>query len=239
MVARLRVDGNFKYNIPPMKAPYLLPTLGSMARLLIVTSFAVSGQAELRFVNPANNSEYKLGVEIPVQLSAYSPADVFASSELFANGSSFATANYCCWLCPCAAPTAGITTTLQIPAPHEENKPSTHPWQGWIPTSPGTYVLTARATGENGTLLEAPPIMVRVNVPNLHLSIYLDPDGTLRFSLLNGSLGTTAYVMELSHDLKVWDPLGNFSPGDVSAFFQEKPDSNDSRPRYYRAVAAP
>jgi hypothetical protein len=216
-----------------MKPPKLTLLLTVTAA---VTAFAQHQQAaepKLLFIEPNSGSHYEAGAEVPFVLSAYAPDDVFASAELFANGEHFANAVYCCPLCPCAVPTPGITTTLQIPG----DPPPADPWRGWVFTTPGIYTLTARSVGENGKVLQAGPITISVAPPlDLSLHVTLNADGTLRFWVPEGSLTPHGMAMEMSHDLIIWQRIGMLDPGNVAAFYVDHPDPADTRPRFYRAI---
>jgi len=75
--------------------------------------------------------------------------------------------------------------------------------------------------------------------PLLDLNIYKPDEGTLRMSIARGSLVNGQWHLELSHDLKAWKRIGNFSPGAVAAFAQDSVPPGDFRPRFYRAVLNP
>jgi hypothetical protein len=211
--------------------------------LTILMSMAARAQLsddpQLVFLEPHAGAEFRVGDEVPIVLSAYASADVFSSAELFANGERFAVASYCCPLCPCAHPTPGVTTILQIPVDSDPaDPPLPSPWQGWKFANAGVYTLTARATGEFGSVINAPPVTITVNPPlDLSLHVTLGSDGTLHFRVPEGSLTPRGMGLELSHDLEIWQRIGSFSPGNVAAFYEETPDPTDVRPRFYRAVA--
>ncbi len=209
---------------------------GSGVALTFGAMVAVA-QGQLTFEQPADGATFKAGAEVPVRLNAAAPDDVFPGAQLSANGTVFASAGFCCWLCPCARPIAGMATTLQIPAPHELERPSVKPWQGWRFRAPGTYVLTASATGENGTQLSAQPVTIHIEEIDLQLRMTIDADSLVRLALPEGSLFPEPLEMEMSHDLTNWTRLGPLEPGNVAAFFREAITPPDPRPRYYRAVS--
>ncbi len=189
----------------------------------------------LQFLQPANGSVFSTQDEIPVVLRAFAPNDVFLNAEVFANLDPIATATFCCPLCPCARPTAGMQTTLQIPAPWSGGPPPP-PWIGWRNPTAGTYRLTARAFGENGTVVEAAPVTITIVDLTLHISF--NPDGTVLLVIPQGSMVPGGYDLEVSDDLHSWSRQGAFSPGDVAAFYQDQPPVN-ARRRFYRAIYVP
>lgn len=189
----------------------------------------------LKFLEPANGAVFSTDDEIPVVLRAFAPNDVFLNAEVFANQANIAAVTFCCPLCPCAHPTAGIETTLQIPAPWSGGPPP-QPWIGWRNPIAGTYRLTARAFGENGTVVEAAPVTITILDLTLHLSI--NPDGTVILIIPQGSMVLGGYDLEVSDDLQSWSRAGSFSPGNVAAFYQDHPPANVRR-RFYRATYLP
>ncbi len=218
------------------RASFLNPGAWSRAVLLLASPEALS-QVKLAFENPKPDAVFKAGAEVPVLLTAYAPNDFFPAAALFANGEPFAQTTYCCRLCPCAYPLKGVTTTLQIPAPYDPERPSSEPWRGWRFSTPGTYVLTAHATSLAGAVADAPPVTIRIEAIDLHLRITVSSDGMIHFVLPEGSLFPENLALETSHDLKNWQRLGPFEPGNVAAFFRDVPDPKVSTPRYYRAVS--
>lgn len=198
----------------------------------------VVAQPYLRFEAPVDGSRFKLGEEVPVVLTAHSDDDVFGGASVYVDGAFLADAISCCPLCPCAHPTAGITTTLQIPATPGEVIPGGRVWTGWTPPGPGRFVLTASASGENGTAVEATPVTVIVEALDLTLRVNRNVGGEVLFALAEGSLVAGGFEMQLSHDLVTWVSIGTFEPGNVAAFFRDRPDPADARPRFYRAIRA-
>jgi len=189
----------------------------------------------LQFVAPTNGAFFSTTDEIPVVLRAVASNDVFLTANVLANGAKLATVSYCCALCPCWHPMPGEETTLQIPVPRNAGLPS-RVWQGWTNVMPGSYELTAVATGEMGTVLQAEP--VKLTVLDLSLRIFLSPDG-VGLVLPEGSLSPGGYDAEASDDLRTWRRLGPFQPGNVAAFYFE-PSSEQARgQRFYRAVYVP
>jgi|GEM_PF-3346218 len=197
----------------------------------------VASSAVLQFVEPADGAIFSTLDEIPVVLRAFAPDDVFLGGEVFANNNKIASVFYCCPLCPCAPPTEGMETTLRIPAPLNGNTPPPQPWQGWRTKSARAYRLTARATGQNGTVLEAAPITITVLDLTMHMS--LDADGSVRLVLPQGSMVAGGFDLHASEDLATWTRLGPFSPGAVAAFYFDPPPENARRRRFYRAVFVP
>ena len=68
------------------------------------------------------------------------------------------------------------------------------------------------------------------------LSVQVQSGDLLLFTLPLGSMLGTAFDLWISHDLREWRRLGEFEPGNVAAFYQDRPDPGDPRPRYYRAL---
>ncbi len=69
-----------------------------------------------------------------------------------------------------------------------------------------------------------------------HLDIAKRDERTLAFGLGEGSLVIGYWDLELSHDLRSWQAITRFSPGNVAAFAEDILPQNDPRPRFYRAV---
>ncbi len=198
------------------------------------------GRAEtsplLRFVEPARNGLYSTLDEVPIVLRAWASNDVFLTAEIFANSTKIAEASFCCWLCPCAHPFPGQETILQIPVRPPVGVPS-RPWQGWQPDHAGILYLTARAVGENGTIVEALPVRILVYDPVLHISVR--EDGTVGLVIREGSVSPGSYDAEASPNLVEWTRLGEFAPGNVAAFYTDPPAPEPRRRRFYRAVFHP
>src|SRR5262249_14710826 len=152
--------------------------------------------------------------EIPIVLHASAPDDVFPTADVFANQSKIATVSYCCSLCPCFAPFPGIETTLQIPVPRTNGLSPPRPWEGWTNVQAGAYVLTAKAVGVKGTVVEATPVSITVLDLTLHISVR--PDGSVTLVIPQGSLTPGDYDAEASQDLRTWMRLGPFQPGNVA-----------------------
>jgi hypothetical protein len=186
----------------------------------------------LQFLEPTNNAVFSTLDEIPIVLRSFAPDDVFPTADVLANGARIATASYCCWLCPCFAPLPGQELILQIPVPREDGMPWTRTWQGWTNVHAGSYRLTARATGENGTMIESAP--VNITVLDLTLRISVRPDGTVILVIREGSLLAGGYDAEASQDLRTWTRLGPFQPGNEAAFYYDDPPAGVRR--FYRSV---
>src|SRR5262249_2452337 len=155
--------------------------------------------------------------EIPIMLRAFASNDVFLTGEVFADNDKIADVSYCCALCPCFRPRPGDELTLQIPVPWENGRPPSRPWQGWANVQAGIHRLTARATGDNGTMVEAAPVTITVIDRTLRISV--GRDGTVILVIQQGSLVPGGYDCLFSDDLKTWTRLGPFQPGNVAAFY--------------------
>lgn len=206
-----------------------------------VSSDALAGPiAEFRLIEPVAGAVFDEGQPIPIVAFASSPNDVFTSAEFFANGVPIGVGISCCPLCPCAFPTPGIATTLQIPFPLGPGEtPHPNPWQGWVGATPGSYLLTARTSGANGMQLETTPVRIHVRALQprlLQLAIQRTEGNKLQFALIDGAISTTGFVMERSHDLTTWERIGDFSPGNVTAFFEVQLDANETRSVFFRAL---
>lgn len=192
----------------------------------------------LEFIEPTNHAVFATSDEIPVVLRAFAPDDVFAAAEVFANNQAIATVLYCCPWCPCPRPSAGLATTMQIAAPwNGEPPPPERMWQGWTNVRAGLYVLTAQATGELGTLVEAAP--VSVVIIDRTLRFFVQPDGGVTLSIPQGSMVPGGYDLEVSEDLRTWTRVGPFQPGDVAAFYFDPPPPGARERRFYRSVFTP
>ena len=175
--------------------------------------------------------------EIPIVLRAVASNDVFSTAEVFANQSPIATVSYCCSLCPCFYPQEGQELILQIPVPWDLTRPPWRPWQGWTNVQAGSHRLTARATGRNGSMVEAAP--VNITVIDRTLRIFVGSDGTVTLVIQQGSLVPGGYDLETSQDLHTWSRLGPFGPGNVAAFYFDVPPESARERRFYRSVYVP
>jgi hypothetical protein len=99
----------------------------------------------------------------------------------------------------------------------------------------GTYSLTSRATGVNGTAVEAAP--VNITVIDATLQIAARPDGTVMLVIPQGSLVPGEYELEASSNLRTWTRLGPFVPGDVAAFYFDIAPADQRR--FYRSAYFP
>lgn len=230
-----------------------LPKQHSLVRLKVILAvcvialmpgapecFAQTGDGEtpfLRFLQPTNGAVFSTSVEIPMVLHSFAPNDVFPTAEVFANEGRIATVSYCCTLCPCAFPFEGEELILQIPVPWDRDRPPSQTWQGWRTNQPGVYRLTARATGRNGTMVEATPVTITVVDATLH--IFVQAEGTVTLTIPQGSLVPGGYDLEASQDLRTWTRLGEFSPGNVAAFYFDVPPNSARERRFYRSVYVP
>jgi hypothetical protein len=140
-------------------------------------------------------------------------------------------------LCPCAHPQAGQETILQIPVPWAGGIPPRRLWQGWTNVEARSYQLTARAVGENGTVVEAAP--VNITVVDLTLRIFVQLDGAVVLAIPQGSMVEGGYDLEASADLRTWTRLGPFEPGNVAAFYFDPPPATARERRFYRSVYHP
>ena len=191
----------------------------------------------LEFVQPTNNAVFSTRDEIPIVLHAYASNDVFPTADVFARSQKIATASYCCWACPCAAPFPGLETTLQIPVIPELGMPRSGPWKGWTNIFAGVYQLTATATGQMATLVQAAP--VTITVIDRTLKIFVNHDGSVTLAIPQGSLVPGGYDLEASADLQSWTRLGSFEPGNVAAFYFDAPPESARARRFYRSVYIP
>lgn len=191
----------------------------------------------LQFVEPTNNAVFSMLDEVPIMLRAWAPDDVFISADVLANHQTIGSAVYCCPFCPCARPLEGQETILQIPVPWEDRMPPPRTWRGWTNIQAGSYRLTARATGENGTVVEAVP--VNITVLDLTLRISVGADGSVILVIPQGSLVNGGYDAEASQDLRTWTRLGPFLPGNVAAFYYDDPPAGARERRFYRSVRVP
>ncbi|MBI1840546.1 MAG: hypothetical protein HYR88_06800 [Verrucomicrobia bacterium] len=205
----------------------------------VVTSQQVSitvgprpSQPVLTFNQPGRNDVFSTLDEIPILLRAFATDDVFLNAEIFANGLKIADASFCCWLCPCAHPLPGMETVLQIPVRPPSGGLSSRPWQGWTNVRAGLYYLTARAVGERGTTVAAGP--VRIFVIDRALRIAVQREGTVALTIPEGSLAPGEYDLEASSDLLAWTRLGAFQPGNLAAFYFDRPPMGERR--FYRSV---
>ena len=191
----------------------------------------------VQFVEPTNNAVFSALDEVPIVLRAWAPDDVFLTADVLANNATIATASYCCWLCPCFRPLPGQELILQIPVRRQEGMPWPRTWQGWTNVLAGTYRLTARSTGENGTVVESAP--VNITVLDLTLRIFVRADGGVTLVIPQGSMVTGGYDAEASQDLRKWTHLGPFQPGNVAAFYYDDPPPSKRERRFYRSVRVP
>jgi len=224
----------------------LLKLMAMLATCVPVILLAAAGRAApasepelpvLQFVQPTNSAVFSTLDEISIVLRAFASKDVFPTADVFANQSKIATVSYCCSLCPCAAPFQGQETTLQIPVPWDGTRPPARPWQGWTNVQAGSYRLTARAVGVNGSMVEAAP--VTITVLDLTLEIFVKPDGAVTLVIPQGSLVAGGYDLEASQDLRTWTRLGPFEPGNVAAFYYDVPPESARDRRFYRSVHVP
>src|SRR5262245_10560352 len=97
------------------------------------------GRPYLTFTEPLSGRPYMASTNVPIVLRAFAPDDVILSAEVFADGSSIGVATFCCSLCPCAHPSPGEETLLQIPTPWQGGLPPSDPWQGWTNPPSGVH----------------------------------------------------------------------------------------------------
>jgi len=102
----------------------------------------------------------------------------------------------------------------------------------------GVHRLTARSTGENGTMVEAAPVNVTVFDGSLEV-LENGTDGTLTLVIHEGSLTPGRFDLEMSNDLRNWTRVGEFGPGDVAAFYFGIPVESNRKARFYRSVYVP
>ena len=188
----------------------------------------------LQFIQPTNGAIYSMRDEIPVVLRASVPGDVIFSADVFANfHQKIGTAMYCCPVCLCVRPEPGRETILQFPASYNGIAPPGGLWQGWTNVPAGEYELTAKAVSEKGTTVQATPVNITVVDRTLHIG--RNTDGTFVLSIAMGAMVMGSYDLEISEDLVTWTRLGPFSPGNVAAFYWDRPPE-DARVRFYRSV---
>jgi len=216
--------------------------LGSCLLAMLLATGRADSAAEtnlpmLQFLEPTNNAVFSTLDEVPIVLRAFASNDVFLTAEVLANHKTIATAAYCCAFCPCARPLEGQETSLQIPVPWVDGLPPPRSWQGWTNVQARNYHLTARAVGENGTVVEAAP--VNITVLDRTLRIFVRADGVVMLVIPQGSLITGGYDAEASQDLRTWTRLGPFQPGNVAAFYFDDPPENARQRRFYRSVYVP
>jgi hypothetical protein len=193
--------------------------------------------AVLEFNQPTNNAVFSNLDEIPILLRGIAGDDVFPTAELFADGKKIADLSYCCAFCPCAAPQNGRETILQIPIPWNGTSAPPRLFQGWTNPPVGVHRLNARALGEHGTAVEAPP--VTVTVFDRRLEIFENTDGTVTLVIPQGSLVPGNYHLEASDDLGTWTTVGEFGPGNVAAFYFSIPIEKSRKPQFYRSLYLP
>jgi len=210
--------------------------LFAMTMTVFTAVAAETNAPQLQFVAPTNHALFTTRDEVPVLLRGSAPNDVFLNATVLANQLSVGTATFCCPFCPCAHPLMGDETTLQIPVPWKGGMPPSRTWQGWTNVQAGAYRLTARATGEVGTVVEALP--VNITVVDTTLLLFARTDGSVWLTIPGGSLVPGGYDAEASTDLRTWTRLGAFQPGNVAAFYSDPPDPTRRR-RFYRAVYLP
>ena len=78
---------------------------------------------------------------------------------------------------------------------------------------------------------------VRVFVIDPTLRITAQRDGTVVLVIPEGSLAPGQYDAEFSSDLRTWTRLGPFEPGNVAAFYFDRPPRLERR--FYRSVFRP
>jgi hypothetical protein len=198
---------------------------------------ALGGEGTLQFIQPTNGAFFSTLDEIPIVLRAFASNDFFSTGDVFAGFLKVGTVSYCCSLCPCFAPIPGQETILQIPVPWENGHPPSRPWQGWTNVGARVYQLTAQATGENGTVVNAAPVTITVIDRTLH--IFVRTDGSVTLAIPQGSMTPGGYDLEASQDLREWKRLGRFEPGNVAAFYYDVPPETARQMRFYRSVYTP
>jgi hypothetical protein len=206
--------------------------------IALTAPLSVLAAGFLEFAEPADNARFVEGAEVPLVLRASLPDGFISSADVFIDGRLLGTALYCCRLCRCAPIVNGATNELRLPAPLDGGT-ADGVWTGIRDLAPGTYRLTAVATDGTGKLPEARAVTVTVlPADGFRLRVQQGDEGLLLFTLPMGSMLDVGFDMWISHDLVEWRRLGPFEPGNVAAFFRDRPDPADSRPRYYRALPA-
>lgn len=225
----------------PLRIPALpgivAPSLWAIVLAMGLSAVQDAGAQRLEFLQPTNGAVFSTLDEIPIALRASAPNDVILSAEVRANVSQLVTtALYCCPLCFCPQPQPGQVTLLRMPAYNEDGTPSARMWQSWTNVAAGTYQLSARAVSDGGLTVDAAPI--RITVLDLTLRIHPGADGAMVLSIAQGAMVSGGYDLEASADLQTWTRLGSFSPGNVAAFYWDRPPA-DAATRFYRAVYVP
>lgn len=192
---------------------------------------------ELEFLAPTNGAVYSTRDEIPIVLRSVAPNDLIVAADVSTPGEFIGTAVFCCPFCPCAHPVEGQELILQIPVPWDNGHPPARTWQGWTNLPAGIHYLTARAVSQNGTPVEAKPVIV--TIIDLTLHILVRPDRAVGLVIPQGSLTNGHFDAEASEDLHTWTRLGSFSPGNVAAFFEDEQPASAFAQRYYRSVYVP
>lgn len=196
----------------------------------------IADEPPLQFIEPRDGQVFTAPASVPVVVRGESPSTVFPTADLFANGKQIAWLTFCCHLCPCFHPSAGITTTLQIPVIWDQIPPG-RMWQDWTNVPAGTYRLVAKSSGDSGTLVETAPVTIHVLPGGLDLSLRVSrtDDGVLHFTIPDGALVAGSIVLETSDDLLVWRAVMDFRVGDVGAFAEDRPGATVQGAGFYRA----
>ena len=218
--------------LPAICGSWLLFLLAAAAPAAAATNTSL-----LQFIQPTNNAVFSTLDEIPIVLRGSATGDVFLGASVLANQQTIATVSYCCSLCPCFHPGPGDVTILQIPVPRIAGVPMPRNWQGWTNVQAGRYLLTARATGEVGTIVQTAP--VTITVVDLGLRLFVGHDGSVTLAIPQGSLVPGGYDAQASSDLRSWTRLGSFQPGNVAAFYFDGPPQGVRERRFYRSVYIP
>lgn len=192
---------------------------------------------ELEFAEPLAHSVYSNKDEIPVLIHASAAEDAILAAELFVDGDSVGDASFCCPFCPCAYPSDGMDTWLQRFAPWVDGKPPEKMVEGLPPLRAGMHRLVAKAVSRNGIVIESRPVTVLV--VDRSLTIHRQTDGTVVLVIPEGSMTPGHFDLEASPDLNAWTRIGEFSPGNVAAFFTDPPRIPPWPNRYYRSVFVP
>lgn len=213
-VVRARIDH------PPKMANlgYLVDVEASQAYVVIGDDEPGAPEARLDILEPFQGALLASSVPIPLQaLGVFTRGEIDRSVEFFANGE-----------------LVGRSSPVATGRPSIPCLPNVHVFT-WTNPPAGRHILTARSEIGLNQFVEAPPVPIVVFDSTLQIS--LDTDGTVRFVIPQGSLAPGYYDLESCSDLRTWTRLGPFEPGNVAAFYFDRPPLPAQR--FYRAAFHP